>query len=236
MDSNAQYYILEGEKISNKLNEAATLINEDLILKIKSISDELEKINDKSGEPHIEKCHDMTEKLQEIFDQITKQYTHNVIEKNAADWQQKYNALKAIEGNNGYDWAKANGFKANEETITKNDKNSKDNFVYTDGMALSDAFLTLFGNNKQKNTTKTIYHWTAYTDITIDSNGYINISINSYKSEDGSVTGTGSSTCIIRDESSYNTYYNGRGSIGSSSSGSSSTGTQDSISSGSHGF
>ena len=221
MDSNAQYYILEGEKISNKLNEAATLINEDLILKIKSISDELEKINDKTGEPHIEKCHDMTEKLQEIFDQITKQYTHNVIEKNAADWQQKYNALKALEGENGYNFALEKGFEP------RHDSHPIQEVHYNATRTLSDAF---DGRPQVEGWKRLItYEWNAYTKVDINKNtGYIDINLERYKMNvvryaDGTEKyfrpgkeKMGSTRNItITNDSDFSKYYNGRGNIGS---------------------
>ncbi len=202
------YYIEQGNAINQKLNEGSTILIEDLKGKIEKIKEELEKTNDYTAETHINNCIDMCNKINDnllvkIIDKI------ELVKKNADTWQGWYNNLNGIKGNNGYDWAKANGFNTKEETITI--KENTDDRIEAGREDIGGALFNLF--NPPKTITKTMYYWTAYTDITIDGNGYMNISINNYKSEDGSVSGIGSSTGIVHDEASYNTYYNGRGSI-----------------------
>lgn len=224
------YYIEQGNAINQKLNEGITILTEDLKNKIDKIYEELEKTNDDSASDHINKCVEMSNKINDefivkIIDKI------ELVKKNADMWQGWYNNLKAIKGNNGYEWAKTNGFNTKEETITINE--DTDDKIEAGREDIGGALFNLF--NPPKTITKTIYYWTAYTDITIDSNGYMNISINNYKSEDGNTTETSNSTGIVSDEASYNTYYNSRGSVGTLGSSSGSSGNF-SGGGGSHGF
>ncbi len=183
------YYIEQGNAINQKLNEGSTILIEDLKGKIEKIKEELEKTNDYTAETHINNCIDMCNKINDdlllkIIDKI------ELVKKIADTWQEGFNELISLEGNNGYDWAVANDFETNTETktITVSNQNSNtksdNNFVYTDSMALTDGFSLLFGgSNNQKTETITIYYWTAYIDITINNEGYIDFKLNRYKSE-----------------------------------------------------
>ena len=208
------YYIDQGNQINEKLNEGTKILEEELRKQIETIKEELRKTNDSTAESHIEKCQNMENKIQEelivkIDDEI------KIVTENAEKWQGWFNSMKNIEGNLGYEGAKAKGFFTKEETVTIEGEKTEaktsfgKSFVYTDSMALTDALLSL--NSKK---TKTIYYWTSYTNVEIDGEGHISFFINSYKKEDDVTTNMRTSTATISNDADYDTYYNGRGSIG----------------------
>ena len=196
------YYIEQGNKIIENLQKGITVLNEDLKVKIDNIKDELIKTNDTTAQTHIDNCNLMTNKIQEEF-MIKIIDESNIVEKNAQKWQGWFDNLKAIEGDGGYEGAKAKG-------------------LFTDTETKEIPELKWFGGilnstpEDLKPTKKTIttYYWTSYSSVTIDSNGYISININFYtKVDNGAATSSGGFTATVASDADYATYYTNRSSV-----------------------
>ena len=214
-----KYYINQGEQINNNLNKGIDILNNDLKIKINNIKEELIKTNDTTAQSHIDKCISMTNKIDEEF--LVKIIDEcNIVTANAEKWQGWYDNLGAIQGDKGYGGAIADGLFAKEEkkTIQVNSTGFMD---ILGNIAAGFTASVNHGQNapsaKTNITTKTIstYYWTSYSKVYIDSNGYIGIDISFYTQENNSSpTKTGGLTATVKNDADYDTYYNGRGSIG----------------------
>ena len=196
------YYIDQGKKIIENLQNGMTILDEDLKGKIDKIKDELIKTNAATAQSHIDNCIQMTNKIQENF-MIKIIEEISIVEENAKKWQGWFDNLKAIEGDGGYEGAKAKG-------------------LFTDTETKEIPELKWFGGilnstpEDLKPTTKTItiYYWTSYSSVSIDGNGYISININFYTKEDnGATTLTGGFTATVASDADYATYYTNRSSV-----------------------
>ncbi len=217
-----KYYINQGEQINNNLNKGIDILNNDLKIKINNIKEELIKTNDTTAQSHIDKCISMTNKIDEEF--LVKIIDEcNIVTANAEKWQGWYDNLGAIQGDKGYGGAIADGLFAKEEkkTIRLGDALSSGmSSVSSVAKALNpatsfvtNAALDIMGKNPT--TTISTYYWTSYSKVYIDGNGYIGIDISFYTQENNSSpTKTGGFTATVKNDADYDTYYNGRGSIG----------------------
>ena len=192
------YYIEQGNKIIENLQKGITVLNEDLKVKIDNIKDELIKTNDTTAQTHIDNCNLMTNKIQEEF-MVKIIDESNVVEKNAQKWQGWFDNLKAIEGDGGYEGAKAKGLYNEVETKT----------IRKPGPTYFDHLQSTI---KEKTN---IYYWTSYSSVSIDGNGYISININFYtKVDNGAPTSSGGFTATVANDADYATYYTNRSSVG----------------------
>ena len=212
------FYLNQGNAIKDKLTQGINILNEQITIYIDDIKAELIKTNDVTAETHIQSCENMSNKIQkELIVKIQAEIDY--VKAEAQKWQGWYNDMKSIMGNHGYAWAEANGFPAWKETIVESvgrsltaamnsspAANIITKAVAPIGGAIADAYL---GPNATR--TRTIYHWTAYNDLSIDSNGYMPFTVDSYKSEDGNVEETASTSAIIASEADYINYYVNRG-------------------------
>lgn len=227
----SSYYIDQGTQIKLKLNEGFEILESELKSKILQIKDELIKTNNTSANSHILKCDEMSNNITDNI-QIKIVEESDAVEKNAQKWQEWFDNLKAIEGNNGYDYAKSNGFYNEVETQEVAVSSAPSNVIGTpadqfgagmhnmqDQEITIDALKRLFNGEKKESKPQTrtqyTYYWTSYSSVSIDSSGYISININYYKKVDnGAATSSGGFTATITNDADYATYYTNRSSVG----------------------
>ena len=117
----------------------------------------------------------MLDKIQSLSSDIKTETSNKFSEMmgKAEKFQGWFDALNALAGNNGFDWAKEKGFSTSENTKKE---------VAVPGPK---------AGNMDYNTYEhiTTFTWKAFTSVSINADGYIDVTVSSFKKVKSSLTG-----------------------------------------------
>ena len=117
----------------------------------------------------------MLDKIQSLSSDIKTETSNKFSEMmgKAEKFQGWFDALNALAGNNGFDWAKEKGFSTSENTTKE---------VAVPGPKAGNMDY----NTYEHITTST---WKAFTSVSINADGYIDVTVSSFKKVKSSLTG-----------------------------------------------